>query len=549
VVLNSLSGEAMQRNLRLLRPFGRMIELGKRDFYENSRLGLRPFRNNIAYYGVDADQLMAQRPDTARRVLRELMQRFADGSLRPLPHRSFCATDIEAAFRHMQASRHIGKVVVTFPPDFDPQEKSPASVPLALRGDATYLVSGGLSGFGLQTARWLVRRGARNLVLIGRRGAFTPEAQQALEQFAAGGVTVRAVACDVADGAALQGALAALKSQMPPLRGVVHAAMVIEDALIRDMDRGQLHRVLAPKITGGWRLHEGTLDCELDFFILCSSATTLFGNPGQAAYVAANMAIESLAAERRVLGLPVICIKLGPIGDTGYLARHDRVRDALIGRMGGRALAADEALQAIESLLATKAPAIGLVDLDWAVLGRFLPAATAPKFSYLALDDSRRARGSEVAHDPQRLAALAPAELLSALRDLIRGEIAQILRMPPEQIDASTSLFDIGMDSLMAVELSLSLETRIGVQLSALALSDGPTVERIAARIAQQMQPGDEAGAATDNGGDASDSLAEQVRLVAERHASEVSDKETREVSAEISASSTPMPLTCGRQS
>ena len=138
---------------------------------------------------------------------------------------------------------------------------------------------------------------------------------------------------------------------------------------------------------------------------------------------------------------------------------------------------------------------------------------------------------------------------MPALRDLIRGEIAQILRMPAEQIDASTSLFDIGMDSLMAVELSLSLETRIGVHLSALSLSDGPTIERIAGRIAQQLQSGDEAGADTGKGTDGSDALAEQVRLVAERHASEVSDKDTREVSAEISASSAPMPLTRGRRS
>src|SRR5262249_45475256 len=112
VVLNSLAGEAMRRNLRVLRPFGRMIELGKRDFYENSRLGLRPMRNNLTYFGVDADQLIAQRPDTARRVLDKLMRLFAEGSLRPLPHRSFDAADIETAFRHMQASRHIGKIVV-----------------------------------------------------------------------------------------------------------------------------------------------------------------------------------------------------------------------------------------------------------------------------------------------------------------------------------------------------------------------------------------------------------------------------------------------------
>ena len=118
----------MRRNLRLLRPFGRMIELGKRDFYENSRLGLRPFRNNITYFGIDADQLIAHRPDTARRVFQELMKLFAEGALRPLPHRSFCATDVEVAFRQMQASRHTGKIVVTFPEDFAPGESQAEEV-------------------------------------------------------------------------------------------------------------------------------------------------------------------------------------------------------------------------------------------------------------------------------------------------------------------------------------------------------------------------------------------------------------------------------------
>ncbi|MGO9930690.1 MAG: beta-ketoacyl synthase N-terminal-like domain-containing protein, partial [Steroidobacteraceae bacterium] len=171
VVLNSLAGEAISRNLRLLRPFGRMLELGKRDFYENSNIGLRPLRNNISYFGIDADQLLAQRPEIARRVFIDLMALFADGTLHPLPHRTFDAADIATAFRHMQGSRHIGKVIVTFAPDFDPLGAPRADVPPVARPDATYVVTGGLSGFGLRTAWWLVRHGARHLALLSRRGA------------------------------------------------------------------------------------------------------------------------------------------------------------------------------------------------------------------------------------------------------------------------------------------------------------------------------------------------------------------------------------------
>jgi phthiocerol/phenolphthiocerol synthesis type-I polyketide synthase C len=549
VVLNSLAGEAMRRNLRLLRPFGRMIELGKRDFYENSRLGLRPFRNNIAYFGVDADQLMAQRPDVARRIFKELMLCFADESLRPLPHRSFSAVDIEVAFRHMQASRHIGKIIVTIPADFAPLEVRPADhTPTSLRADATYLVSGGLSGFGLRTAWWLVRRGARHLALVSRRGAATPEALAAIEELAAAGVRVRAIACDVTDGAALRAALKDMGHDMPPLRGLVHAATVIEDALIRDMDREQLHRVLAPKIEGALQLDQATRASDLDFFVLYSSATTFFGNPGQAAYVAANMALEGLAAERHALGLPVTCVSWGPIGDAGYLARHERVREALVGRLGGRALTADQALEALDGLIATSAPHVGLLHLDWSALGRCLPAGRAPKFSVLARRERRHAQRKEPSQDLRGwLAELPESELGPAITNVVRGEVAQILRVAPERIEAGALLPDLGMDSLMAVELATAMEARFGIQLSALSLSDGPTIERIATRIAQQLRPSehDAAGGTAGGNGD----LTEEVRRLALQHGSEMSAADAARFGIEIQSAAVPLPLTQGRSS
>src|SRR5260370_5803398 len=294
------------------------------------------------------------------------MTLFADGTLQPLPHRTFDALDIAGAFRHMQASRHIGKIGVPFPPDFAPLAPAlPEAPPVAIRADATYLVSGGLSGFGLRTARWLVGRGARHLLLLSRRGgAGTPEAAAQLLEFAEQGVTVAAPACDIADLTQLREALDGVEANMPPLGGVVHAAMVIEDALLRDMDRGQLHRVLAPKMLGALNLHEATRALELDFFVLYSSATTLFGNPGQAAYVAANVGLEALANVRRSLGLPVRCVHWGPIGDAGYLARNERVLSALVGRMGGEILKSDELLTALERLIGAEAGNLGYLDLD-----------------------------------------------------------------------------------------------------------------------------------------------------------------------------------------
>jgi len=546
VVLNSLAGDAIARNLRLLKPFGRMLELGKRDFYENSRIGLRPLRNNISYFGIDADQLLAQRPDTARRVFVDLMALFADGALHPLPHRTFDAADVATAFRHMQASRHIGKIVVTFAADFDPLGASSPKLPPVARADATYLVTGGLSGFGLRTAWWLVQHGARHLALLSRRGAAaTPDAAQILQQFAAAGVSVIAPACDVADAAAVRDTLSRIEAHMPPLRGIVHAAMVIEDGLLRDLQPAQLHRVLAPKIRGAWELHEATRDVALDFFMLYSSATTLFGNPGQAAYVAANMALEALATERRGLGLPATCIGWGPIGDAGYLARNERVLEALMGRMGGTALQSDDALHALEALHGSSAATLGLIDLDWSTLGRFLPAAQAPKFSELARTVIGERAHDESAQDlRRRLEGLIGEALVNALTEIVRAEVAEILRIVPERIELGTSLLDMGMDSLMAVELATSLEARLDIQLSALALSGGPTIESVVERISRLLHPAEDHAAKVT--GDAA--LEAQVLVVAEQHMGGLSAENAAQFSAEIGAAAAPLSLTAGQR-
>jgi phthiocerol/phenolphthiocerol synthesis type-I polyketide synthase C len=407
-------------------------------------------------------------------------------------------------------------------------------VPLVAHAEATYVVTGGLSGFGLRTAWWLVRHGARHLALLSRRGAAaTAGAEAILEQFAAVGVSVVAPACDVADAAALRHTLATIDAHMPPLRGIVHAAMVIEDALLRDMERGQLHRVLAPKICGALHLHEATRERQLDFFILYSSATTLFGNPGQAAYVAANMALEALATERRALGLPATCIGLGPIADAGYLARNERVREALVGRMGGAALRSNDALLALATLLGSSCGNLALIDLDWAMLSRCLPASQAPKFSTLARSviAGRGDRGTESAHDLRlRLEGLSGSALSAALTEIVRAEVAGILRIAPERIEPGTSLLDMGMDSLMAVELATSIDMRLDIQLSALALSGGPTTESVVERIVRLLHRGDDPAPLDLGNG----SLAAQVLAVSAQHIADLSAEDAAEFTAEL---------------
>jgi len=436
----------------------------------------------------------------------------------------------------MRDARHIGKIVIEFAPDFDPAQAAPHTAPapqMALRADATYLVTGGLTGFGLRTAQWLIDHGARHLALLGRRGPDTPEAGPLLPMWERAGVSVQALACNVADPDALAGALAAIRSNAPPLRGVIHAAMVMDDALIRNLEMSRFDAVLAPKVAGALNLHQLTLDAPLDFFVLYSSVTTLFGNPGQAAYVAANMALESLAAERRALGLPATCVLWGPIGDAGYLARNVGVRDALASRLGGQPLAANRALRLLGQVLAGGTAHIGALEFNWTALGRYLPAAGAPKFSELARLAEREGSGLQPTEDLRRWLGELPAEELApALTEILRREIGAILRIAPERIDPAVSLYEVGMDSLMAVELAMALESRLAIKLPMMALSEGPTVERLVQRLASELRP----GSAPDVAAPPLDAMAASAQVVAAQHAHELDADTVARISKELTA-------------
>jgi NADPH:quinone reductase-like Zn-dependent oxidoreductase/acyl carrier protein len=539
VVLNSLAGEAITRNLAILRPFGRFMELGKRDFYENSKMGLRPFRNNITYYGIDADQLMVERPELSARLFREVMARFDEGVLRTLPHRVFPAARASDAFRYMQQSRQIGKIVIGFEQPPRVSEQAERAIPaLTLDAGGCYLVTGGLSGFGLRSACWLAEQGARQLVLIGRSGVQTTEAATAIAQLEAKGVRVRVEAIDVTDRAALQSLFAGFGSRMPALKGVIHAAVVFDDGLLRNLDQQRLERVLAPKLLGALNLHELTTALDLDFFVLYSSVTTFFGNPGQANYVAANAYLEALVRKRRAAGLSGLYVAWGAIDDVGFLARNAAIKEALQSRMGSEALTSTQALAMLQLLLARGCGAAAVMDFSWRDMQRLMPSAQSPRFDVLRRLDARHAEDDEDGDDIRSLIiGLAPEQVAQLVSGLLCEEIAQILRLPAEKIDMTQSVLELGMDSLMGVELALAIEGRFGVNLPAMVLSQGPTVQRLTERIVTQL--------CHDDGGteDAGQAATRQVAQVAARHAESLSEDETQRIACALESAPATLRL------
>lgn len=529
VVLNSLAGEAMVRSIDTLRPFGRFLELGKRDFYENSRIGLRPFRNNISYFGIDADQLMGALPELTTRLFEAVMQRFADGVLHPLPYRLFPAARVEEAFRYMQQARQIGKVLVGYPAG-TPAPTRGAAQTGALRCDAggAYLVIGGTGGLGFATARWMVARGARHVTLASRSGTLNEAARAEVARWhAESGVETHVVSCDVTNAAAVQALVAQIAARGTPLKGVLHSAMHIDDGLVRNLDDARFEAVLAPKLAGAWNLHRATLDYALDFFVVYSSATTALGNPGQSSYVAANSFLEALVETRRAAKLPGTFMAWGPLDDVGFLARNEKTREALQSRIGGASISSDEALVALERVLVAGGAGEAVVRLDWQALSRGMPAAGARRYAAL-----RTRNANEPASDGGqplrgRVAALPHAEALALVEETLRTQIARILHLAPEKVELERSVLDMGMDSLMGMELGLAVEEAFEVKLSVMAIAEGATVRTLAARIVESIEADAESAdspleAQADAQNAAQAETAEAAAALARKHAIDV---------------------------
>jgi phthiocerol/phenolphthiocerol synthesis type-I polyketide synthase C len=520
IVLNSLAGEAMVRSIDTLRPFGRFLELGKRDFYENSQIGLRPFRNNISYFGIDADQLMGALPDLTARLFGEVMELFGQGVLHALPYRAFPAAQVEEAFRYMQQARQIGKVLVTYTAGVPaPSRVEASSTQAVFDAEAAYLVIGGTGGFGFATARWMIERGARHLVLASRSGKLSEEQRAAIVRWQAEqGAHVEAVACDATDAAALARLVSEVETRGTPIRGVVHTAMQIDDGLLRNLDDERFAAVLAPKVAGAWNLHRVLEGRQLDCFIVYSSATTFLGNPGQANYVAANSFLEALVAMRRAAGLPGLFMAWGPIEDVGFLARNAETRDALQARIGGASISSDEALAALDAALVAQRAGEAVVRIDWQTVARGMPAARARRYALMqarGAGTGMREGGSQLR---AQVCALPQEEAQLLVAEALRAQIARILHLSPERIELDKSVLDMGMDSLMGMELGMAVEENFEVRLSVMAIADGATVQSLAARIVGSILA-EAADTSTDGAADHAAALARSHALDGEARA------------------------------
>jgi acyl transferase domain-containing protein/acyl carrier protein len=366
-----------------------------------------------------------------------------------------------------------------------------------MRSDATYLITGGLGALGLQTALHFARQGARHIVLTGRRGgdgcdAAVLEAIRRIEQL---GAAITVASADVANAADVERLFSTVLAGMPPLAGVVHAAGVLDDALLAGQSADRLQRVMAPKVLGAWHLHLRTRALPLDFFVCYSSAASLIGSAGQANYAAGNAFLDALAHHRRACGLPALSINWSAWGGDG-MAATDQMRQRLEAR-GMSVMRGADALGMLSRLLQDPAcpPAIGVIPADWTrfvqqfpsgVPARFVglvPAQTSHSAATAAATADAENRADQV--DRVALVALPAQERGARLRDIIRRELAVVLGFEASAADISprAKYFDLGMDSLTAVEFRNRLQHTFAITLPATLAFDYPTIETLAESI------------------------------------------------------------------
>jgi acyl transferase domain-containing protein/acyl-CoA synthetase (AMP-forming)/AMP-acid ligase II/NADPH:quinone reductase-like Zn-dependent oxidoreductase/acyl carrier protein len=484
VVLNSLPGEYITRSLSILAAYGRFVEIGKTDIYQNKPLGLFPFRNNLSYFALDLERVCRERPALVRSLLLELLAMFQQGSLKPLPHNIFPVEDAANAFRYMARRKNIGKVVLSFN-SAESRNRSDRSA--APRADATYLITGGHGGLGLAVARWLVEKGARRLVLLSRSGASSASEEVAADLLAKG-ATISTIQADVSNESDLARALSEIRTTMPPLRGVIHAAGALDDHLFLNLDAESFRRVLAPKVLGAWNLHSLTADLPLDFFVVFSSVASVLGSPGQANYAAANAFLDGLAHDRRSHGLPCLSINWGPWAEVGMAARASGSRGPASRVM--HPLAPAQALAALDRLFEKNGPAQAVaMSVDWTRLARSFNGQPPPALISDLIREKAYPAAAKAAQESgprlsmQELLAAPPARRNALLLAHVQKSLAQVMALDAPELDPEESMSNLGLDSLMALELQHSLEESFGAKLPIDLLMGMPSLNEFVTRL------------------------------------------------------------------
>ncbi|MFN6530352.1 SDR family NAD(P)-dependent oxidoreductase [Nostoc sp. ChiSLP03a] len=477
VVLNSLNGEFINKSLQVLAHKGRFIEIGKIGIWDESQV--KAARDDVSYFAFDLGEVHQKYPSLISPMLQQLMEQFQTGTLKPLPQTVFPLEQVVDAFRYMAAAKHIGKVVVSMPQMTTTVNEGQLSV----QPDASYLITGGFGALGMEVAEWLIEKGARHLVLIGR-SEVSIGTKQRISSFERSGAKVLVVQADVSEADRVVEVLEKIDSQLPPLRGIIHAAGVLDDGVLRQQSLERFWRVMAPKVQGAWNLHTLTLERTLDFFVCFSSISSLIGSAGQGNYAAANAFMDTLAHHRRALGLPGISINWGPWSQVGMAANLDSQNQNRIQTNGIGTIAPQQGLNVLEQLLNQSSAQVAVIPIDWSEFLNKL-SFNSPFFANF----SHTAKKLEQSDFRTRLEMANASDRQPLLVEHICSQVAKVLGRNLSTLDREQRFFELGMDSLTAVELRNRLQNSLRCSVPPNLAFDYPTVTKLANYLALEIFP------------------------------------------------------------
>ena len=484
IVLNSLtSGEFISKSLSVLSPQGKFVELAVRDIWDAEQI--KKNKSDIAYLRVDITQIAQEQPELMQSMFQDLIEKLERGVLKSPPLKLFPIESAIDAFRYMQQAKHIGKIVVT---QTEEQGVDTSEKPLSFRSDATYLITGGMGGLGLLVSKWMVSKGAKHLILVGRRVP-SETAREKITELEKAGASVVVEKADVSDVESLTRVMQNIEQSGIPLAGVMHGAGMLSDGVLLYQSWQSFAKVMAPKVQGGWHLHKLTQNQPLDFFVMFSSAASLLGSAGQGNHSAANGFLDGLAHYRRSMGLPGLSIHWGPISQIGEAA--ERGADVRFQQQGMGAIAPEKVLESLELLMKGASPEVGVVPIDWSVWQERV--AKSPFLADWHRKISKTTSETDKSEFQLEWEAAAPKERRGLLVEQVRSQVAQVLGISnPESISLTRGFFDLGMDSLTSVELRNKLQATVDCAVPSTLAFDYPTIDKLVDYLMQKLEVGQE---------------------------------------------------------
>jgi len=484
LVLNSLDGAFAADNVRTLAGNGSYLDIAKTSA-EVIQAALNN-RSGIRYHQIDLSQAIAAEPAALSAQLAAIFAKVVQQDYTPLPYQTFDLDRAADAMRLMRSGKHTGKILITADADTAATTcPQPAATGVTFRHDATYLTTGGLGGLGLLTAKWMAHRGARHIALVSRSQP-DPLQLQAIDEIEARGAKVRLLQADVSDRHSLATALDTIRAEGPPLAGVFLMAGVLDDGLLATQSSQKLATVLAPKVAGAWNLHQLTRQDQLDYFVMFSSAASLFGSPGQLNHAAANAFLDALAHARRAAGLCGASVNWGPWAQVGAAAGLNVGKRSDLG--GVEMLSPAEGMAIFREALSRSNTATQLAGVRLEL--NSLPARikSNPLFALLLAASEQRAEAIHRDGFLSELAAVPPKERLPRMTSLLQSVVAGCLGVAdPDTIPVDEALFDLGLDSLTALELANTLESGLGLKVTTTDLFNYPALSVLAPRFIELL--------------------------------------------------------------